>query len=76
MNCNIGGEEGEMYDTYQWEDTFSALNIGIMALQKLGSFFPHILHYIQRRQWQPTSLLLPGKSHGQRSLVGCSPSGR
>ena len=26
-----------------------------------------------RRQWHPTSVLLPGKSHGQRSLVGCSP---
>ena len=24
----------------------------------------------RRRQWQPTSVLLPGKSHGQRSLVG------
>ena len=30
----------------------------------------------QRRQWQPTPVLLPGKSHGQRSLVGCSPWGR
>ena len=29
-----------------------------------------------RRQWQPTSVLLPGKSHGRRSLVGCSPWGR
>ena len=28
-----------------------------------------------RRQWQPTPVLLPGKSHGQRSLVGCSPWG-
>ena len=28
------------------------------------------------RQWQPTPVLLPGKSHGQRSLVGCSPWGR
>ena len=28
-----------------------------------------------RRQWQPTPLLLPGESHGQRSLVGCSPWG-
>ena len=27
----------------------------------------------QRRQWQPTPVLLPGKSHGWRSLVGCSP---
>ena len=28
------------------------------------------------RQWHPTSVLLPGKSHGWRSLVGCSPWGR
>ena len=29
-----------------------------------------------RRQWQPTLIFLPGKSHGQRSLVGYSPWGR
>ena len=29
-----------------------------------------------RRQWHPTPALLPGKSHGQRSPVGCSPWGR
>ena len=29
----------------------------------------------RRRQWQPTPVLLPGKSHGRRSLVGCSPWG-
>ena len=28
-----------------------------------------------RRQWQPTPVLLLGKSHGWRSLVGCSPWG-
>ena len=28
-----------------------------------------------RAQWQPTPVLLPGKSPGQRSLVGCSPWG-
>ena len=28
-----------------------------------------------RRQWHPTLVLLPGKSHGQRSLAGCSPWG-
>ena len=26
-----------------------------------------------RRQWQPTLVFLTGKSHGQRSLWGCSP---
>ena len=29
-----------------------------------------------RRQWHPIPVLLPGKSHGWRSLVGCSPWGR
>jgi len=31
------------------------------------------LHSLQ--SWHPTPVLLPGKSHGQRSLVGCSPWG-
>ena len=30
----------------------------------------------KRRQWHPTPVLLPGKSHGRRGLVGCSPWGR
>jgi len=30
---------------------------------------------VQRRQWHPTPVLLPGKSHGRRSLVGYSPWG-
>ena len=28
------------------------------------------------RKWKPTPVFLPGASHGQRSLVGYSPSGR
>ena len=34
----------------------------------------HLRHW-RRRQWHPTPVLLPGKSHGWRSLVGCSPWG-
>ena len=30
---------------------------------------------VWRRQWQPTPVLLPGKSHGRRRLVSCSPWG-
>ena len=30
----------------------------------------------QRRHWHPTPVLVPGKSHGWRSLEGCSPWGR
>ena len=32
--------------------------------------------YTQRRQWHPTPVLLPRKSHGRRSLVGCCSWGR
>ena len=42
----------------------------------LQYFFGPLREHIQRRQWQPTPVLLPGKSHGQRSLVGCGPWGR
>ena len=31
---------------------------------------------LQEKQWHPTLVLLPGKSHGQRSLVVCSSWGR
>ena len=36
----------------------------------------HIYALVWRRQWHPTPVLLPGKSHGWRSPVGCSPPGR
>ena len=35
-----------------------------------------LTRHIRRRQWHPTPVLLPGKSHGWRSLVGCSLWGR
>ena len=38
----------------------------------LDTYFTHG----RRRQWHPTPLLLHGKSHGRRSLEGCSPWGR
>ena len=41
--------------------------------------YSHFYRYVvvfRRRQWHPTPVLLPGKSHGRRSLVGCSPWGR
>ena len=35
-------------------------------------FDPWIGKIPRRRKWQPTSVFLPGESHGQRGLVGCS----
>ena len=46
------------------------LKVGLLGQLKKKCY----IHF-RRRQWQPTPVLLPGKSHGQRSLVGCSPWG-
>ena len=35
---------------------------------------PWVMKIPWRRIWQPTPLFLPGESHRQRSLAGCSPS--
>ena len=44
----------------------------------LNLYLSHPSPGIRRRHWHPTGtpVLLPGKSHGRRSLVGCSPWGR
>ena len=39
----------------------------------LSGFDPWVGKISWRRKWQPTQVSFPGKSHGQRSLVGCSP---
>ena len=47
---------------------------------KVDSYFTCLLfrrrHFPSPRQWHPTPVLLPRKSHGWRSLLGCSPWGR
>ena len=43
---------------------------------KRCGFSPWVRKVPWSRKWQPTPVFLPGKSHGQRSLVGNSPWGR
>ena len=43
---------------------------------KRFGFDPWVRKIPWRRAWQPTPVFLPGESHGQRSLGGCSPWGR
>ena len=47
-----------------------------MILHAINILLYDPLVEIRRRQWHPTPVLLPGKFHGQWSLVGCSPWGR
>ena len=60
----------------QWENGFSC-----WFLNKSPHSLEHYKYTSQNLpfravQWHPTPVLLPGKSHGWRSLVGCSPWGR
>ena len=41
----------------------------------MGSIIPELGRFPWRTAWQPTPVFLPGKSHGQRRLVGYSPWG-
>ena len=47
-----------------------------ILLSCCSSILKTVSKSVSPRQWHPTPVLLPGKSHGQRSLVGCSPRGR
>ena len=52
--------------------------ISVLTFRPVTHFELSFLHmvwgrYLWRRQWRPTPVLSPGKSHGRRSLEGCSP---
>ena len=55
--------------------SLSAIRVVSSAYLRLLRFLPAVLipACVWRRKWQPTPVLLPGKSHGLRSLVGYSP---
>ena len=54
----------------------------VIPFYKIATFslffavFASISSILWRRQWHPTPVFLPGKSHGWRCLVGYSPRGR
>ena len=50
-------------------------NLSAMLETQWTTFDSWIRDIPWRRNWQPTAIFLPGKSHGQRSLAGYSPWG-
>ena len=80
--------QGEAWDEAQ-EPRAGEGNLGTeLVMKSTGHFVSTVtVHLMQlefvclywdnwRRQWHPSPVLLPGKSHGRRSLKGCSPWGR
>ena len=80
MDCSLPGSS--IHGIFQarvleWAAIASSSLVGIFVgslLVPFGYFLKKAT--VRRRQWHPTPGLLPGKSHGRRSLVGCSPWGR
>ena len=64
MNCIICSDIGFEIDL----ESFFHLNVSyeLMSRAVVAGKIP------RKRKWQPTPGFLPGESHGQRSLVGCS----
>ena len=65
----------------EWKPTFSS-PVATAAFSKYAGILSaalsqlHLLGFETGIPWHPTPVLLPGKSRGQRSLVGCSLWGR
>ena len=54
-----------------WKQIQLEMRPTFIAKEKVNKFEIPIL--CKEKAWHPTPVLLPGKSHGPRSLVGCSP---
>ena len=61
LTCIVNMQEGE--------------RVYISGVPAMQQFNPWVKKIPWRRKWQPTPVFLPGKSHGQKSLVGYSPCG-
>ena len=49
--------------------------VSVCLKYRRPGFDPWVRKILWGRKWQPTPVFLPGKSHGQRSIVGYSPWG-
>ena len=56
-------------------DKFTEKELLSESIYACESVYASVYAQIRRMRWHPTPVLLPGKSHGWRSLVGCSPWG-
>ena len=76
--------QAEILFTDDFRDITFTAHIAIWSLANFYKFFLEIYEFLKecdiifprRRQWHPAPVLLPGRSYGRRSLVGCSPWGR
>ena len=64
FGIDVGGE------FWDWLKT-----VGLSFWETAEVLYTVVVTIWQRRHWWPTPVLLPGTSHGWRSLIGCTPWG-
>ena len=69
--CYPQSLENRTWDTTNFQETYCSMH----RHHSICTVFQYYTQY-RRRQWHPTPVLLPGESHGRRSLAGYSPWGR
>ena len=61
--------------SFLYSFTMQAITEYLVEFPVLYSRSLLVIYFIHSSVWHPTPVLLPGKSHGWKSLVGCSPWG-
>ena len=69
-------EKSGPLDVGAWCEAVYGVTQSRTRLKRLSSSSSSSRGWRRRRQWHPTPVFLPGKSHVPQSLVGCSPWGR
>ena len=67
MDCSLRGSS--VHGDSSGKNTGGGFQVFLITVY--NGYLINSSFYTRRRQWHPTPVLLPGKSHGQRSLVGC-----
>ena len=79
-----GGKESDTTEWLNWTELNWTIKQGLMVTSgsevkesarhyRRCELHPWVRKIPWRRKWQPIAIFLPGKSHGQRSLVGYNP---
>ena len=76
LNRYFSKEDMQMENKYMKRCSTPLIVREMQIKTGMRHYFMTIKVDIRRRRWHPTPVLLPGKSHGRRSLVGGSPWGR